>query len=82
MTPPPPDFKFKASFAGSLKDAQTAARSFNKEIWPDLRVDLVEVPNDKTNVLLYLNGDESVKFTVLKTFKLTPRGGLTAEDDA
>lgn len=62
-------------FDGTLKDAHDSVKVIDKHRWPDIRVELVDVPADKERLLRLLNGD--AVFDVLRTWKLTPRGGLT-----
>ncbi len=63
-------------YEGTVKDAQFMAKSVIVSR-VDARIELVEVPTDKTTVLLYLNTAMNMSsFTPLRSWKLTARGGL------
>ncbi len=63
------------SYEGTVKDAQSTAKLIASRA--DARIELVEVPTDKTTVLLYLNTVMDMSsFTPLRSWKLTARGGL------
>ena len=66
----PPTFVYSAT----LKEAHDAAKQVASRI--DARVELVDVMTDKASIVGILNG-ESKLFELLRTWKLTPRGGLT-----
>lgn len=58
--------------------AHEDAKKYMREMWPGVRIELVEVPTDKEAILGYLNdgAGDSPGFKVLKTWALTDRGGL------
>ncbi len=51
-------------------------KNWPKMYWDYVRVELVEIDTDKATLVLLLNKDP-VNTTVLRTWKVTPRGGLT-----
>jgi len=63
-------------WVGTLAEAHDHAKAIGTFAWPVARVELCDVPTDKASVLLLLAGDLSGT-TILKTWKLTPRGALT-----
>lgn len=63
-------------FKGTLKAAQDQARLQPKDAWHDTRVELVVIDSDAASVENYLNGEQPQNPTVLKRWRLSPRGGL------
>lgn len=62
-------------YEGNSKDAHDRAKLIASRA--DARIELVEISTAKAALLLYLNGDtHCCEFPVLRTWKLTPRGGL------
>ena len=61
-------------FDGTMKDAHDSVKMINKFLWSVIRVELIDVPTDKTGILTLLNGFED--FKAIRTWKLTSRGGL------
>lgn len=61
-----------AVYYGVIKEAHNAAKESPYRLLA--RIELVEVPTDKEGVLELLNG--SVPEKVLRTWRLTSRGGL------
>lgn len=63
------------SWDATQSDAHNAAKGFGLFARPDMRIELVEVPTDRDSLLGYLRGAYGT-CKVLKTWKLTDRGGL------
>lgn len=62
-------------YEGNAKDAQDRAKLIASRA--DARIELVKVDTAKAALLLYLNREtHCCEFPVLRTWKLTPRGGL------
>ncbi len=62
-------------YHGTQADAHADAKVWPKHLWPDLRIELVDVPTDKGSIGKLLN-NESLALIVQRTWKLTPRGGI------
>ena len=62
-------------WAATRAEGHAALKNYPLNTHPDARLELVEVPTGKDNVLAILRGGG--KFTVEKTWMLTSRGGLT-----
>lgn len=63
-------------FHGKQSDAHTAAKMVPLHLRPETRIELVDVPTDKDSIERLLNGHGLSGLNALKTWKLTPRGGL------
>lgn len=62
-------------YEGNAKDAQDRTKLIASRA--DARIELVKVDIAKASLLLYLNNEtECCEFPVLRTWKLSPRGGL------
>lgn len=58
-------------------DAHTYAKGLSSAKWPDVRIELVDVGVDQGSICKLLNhADDEDAHKVLKTWKLTQRGGL------
>ena len=68
---PTDTFSWAADFSTAKKYA-----SIHKN-YPDIYVDLVDVPTDKKAMLQLLNtGNRSTEYAVKRSWELSPRGGL------
>lgn len=76
----------RVPFKKTLKEAHDRAKLLPKDTWGDQRIQLVNVPTDAASVIGYLNGGhpDASDLTPLRTWKLSPRGGLVelGEDGA
>jgi hypothetical protein len=64
-------------FRHTLEHARMAARtSCPDDVKPDVRIQLIELQTNVQAVIGFLNGEKPVDPKVLRTWKLTPRGGL------
>lgn len=64
-------------FRHTLEHARMSARTqYSDEIKPDVRIQLIDIPSHREAVIGYLNGEKPKAPTALRTWKLTPRGGL------
>lgn len=66
-------------FEHKQADAHQAAKSFSTTKWPDVRVELVDVPVDAASVGRILNDeltDDLGGFALLRTWRLSDRGAL------
>ena len=61
---------------GTLGDAHEVAKGYpiHERGW--LRIELIDVPADKAGILALLQGYSLEDFTPIRTWALTPRGGL------
>lgn len=65
----------QAQYEGTMSCAHEFAKTIVNR--PDARIEMVEAPNDKGAILLYLNGEvNQLGLQVLKSWALTSRGGL------
>lgn len=60
----------------TLAEAHTAAKGYAGWQRDYVRIELIDVPTDKAGVLALLQGHSLDDFQPVKTWKLTPRGGL------
>ena len=58
----------------TLAEAHASLKVYGEPLRPDLRVELVEIATDKASLVNVLNG--VIEVELLRTWKLTPRGGL------
>lgn len=67
-------------FRHTLHDAHEAAKSFLEVLKPDVRIQLIEIQTSAKAVIGYLNNEKPKDPQILRTWKLTPRGGLVELD--
>lgn len=65
-------------FCSKQSDAHVLAKEDDDRV--NVRIELIEVPLDKDTVLQLLN-DEELSLPALRTWRLTPRGGLVEVPD-
>lgn len=66
----------RSYYRKTLKEAHDKAKEYGDDIRPDIRIEHVIIPTDASSVVGYLNWESPVDLEVLRTWKLTPRGGL------
>lgn len=66
----------KPNYVVTLSDAHNAMKEMPKHLWNSARAELVEVATDQKTIANMLSG-WGWEENVLRTWKLTPRGGLT-----
>lgn len=78
------------SHHGSFAEAHAAARGYGKDVWPNVRIELIDISTDKDGILQLLRGysiqegsvaDGMAPVRILRAWDITPRGG-SAELDA
>lgn len=57
-------------------EAHAHARDYGEWRWPKLRIELVDVSLDKSSIAGLLNGVGAGLRTPLRTWRITPRGGM------
>jgi hypothetical protein len=62
-------------FSETLANAHVSLKAYDLHYLPSLRIELVEVPTDKSSICRMLNND-APELVALRTWCLTPRGGL------
>lgn len=67
---------YKARFACTLQAAHDYAKATPKVSWLDIRVELVDFETQKADVCNMLNDEVPVVPSAMRTWSLTPRGGL------
>ena len=65
-----------ASHFDTLGAAHESAKHYGTLDRPLVRIELIDVPNDKAGVLSLLRGYSPDDFKPVRTWALTPRGGL------
>lgn len=71
----PPEDAPRPRFEATQLEAHNVAKAKSECIRPCIRIELVDVAVDKADVCRILN-DDKIDHRLLRTWKLTPRGGL------
>ncbi len=66
----------KRVYECTREGAHIVAKNVSKHLWPAARIELIEIETNKETLASILTGD-GCKEEVLRTWGLTPRGGLT-----
>ena len=69
------DYNGNTNYAGTFGDAHDKAKEADELHRAHARVELVEIASDKATILSILSGNSCAQ-KVLRTWSLTPRGGL------
>lgn len=64
------------TYHATQADAHRDTKTYSKHRLPDLRIELVDVETDKGAIARIINGVDPSPGEVLRTWKLTPRGGM------
>jgi hypothetical protein len=65
-------------YEGTLSEAHAAAKSYSRDY---VRIHLVDIPTDKDSILSLVNKRMPEGITILKTWRLSPRGAMVPLKD-
>jgi hypothetical protein len=65
----------KPEYRPTREEAHNAAKDFDKDIWDDVRIELIEYKTDQKTICEILSG-WGCEEKVLRTWAITERGGM------